>query len=107
MGFNPRLPFEEDLPVAEQPAVADRIESLKESRGELERHLRIATETQAKYYNQRHQPMTFKVGDKVKLNMKNIRTYRPSKKLDLRHEGPFTITKYIRKQVYCLDILTK
>jgi transposase InsO family protein len=104
MGFNPRLPFEEDLPVANQPAVADRIESLKESREELERHLRTATETQAKYYNQRHQPMTFKVGDRVKLNMKNIRTYRPSKKLDLRHEGPFTITECIGKQAYRLNI---
>lgn len=107
MGFNPRLPFEEDLPVTNQPAVADRIEMLKDARQDLEQHLRVATETQAKYYNKRHQPMTFKVGDKVKLNMKNIRTYRPSKKLDLRHEGPLTVTECIGRQAYRLNIPSK
>jgi mannose-6-phosphate isomerase class I len=51
MGFNPRLLFKEDLPIMNQPAITDRIESLKELREELEQHLRTTTETQAKYYN--------------------------------------------------------
>jgi hypothetical protein len=80
------------------------VEKLKGLKTELEDHLRAATETQAKYYNQRHQPMKFNVGDQVKLSMKNIKTYRPSKKLDQRHEGPFTIIECIGKQAYRLDL---
>jgi transposase InsO family protein len=104
MGFNPRMPFDQDIPIANLPAVADRVEKLKDLRTELEEHLRAATETQAKYYNQKRQPMQFKVGDQVKLSMKNIKTYRPNKKLDQRHEGPFNITECIGKQAYRLDL---
>jgi hypothetical protein len=51
MGFNPHLLFKEDLPIINQPAVANQIKLLKELREELEQHLRTATKTQAKYYN--------------------------------------------------------
>jgi hypothetical protein len=51
MGFNPRMPFDQVIPIANLPAVADRVEKLKDLRTELEEHLRAAIETQAKYYN--------------------------------------------------------
>jgi hypothetical protein len=48
-------------------------------------------EYQAKYYNKRHTPKEYKVGDWVLLASKNITMPRPSKKLDHRFLGPFQI----------------
>jgi hypothetical protein len=44
----------------------------------------------------------FKVGDKVRLLLTNIWTKRPSKKLDNRKGGPFTITEKISSHPYQL-----
>ena len=55
----------------------------------------------------------FQTGDKVLINAKNIRTRRPSKKLNHRYLGPFPITKLIEvkavqvglpKTIYCHNI---
>jgi RNase H-like domain found in reverse transcriptase/Reverse transcriptase (RNA-dependent DNA polymerase)/Integrase zinc binding domain/Chromo (CHRromatin Organisation MOdifier) domain len=45
----------------------------------------------------------YKMGDKVWLNLKNIRTTRPSKKLDSR-AGKFTILEAMGPQTYRLDV---
>jgi hypothetical protein len=45
----------------------------------------------------------YKVGDKVWLNLKNIRTTRPSKKLDSK-AGKFTVLEVIGPQSYRLDV---
>ena len=53
----------------------------------------VAQQTQEHYANRRREiPWTFKVGDKVWLNLKNISTMRPSKKLDWIH-AKYTVTK--------------
>ncbi|QRV93063.1 Retrotransposable element Tf2 protein [Ceratobasidium sp. AG-Ba] len=46
----------------------------------------------------------FKVGDKVWLLLTNLSTRRPSKKLDNRKGGPFTITEKISSHAYRLDL---
>ena len=43
----------------------------------------------------RKEPFIYKVGDKVFLLTKNIRTERPSKKLDDKNIGPFKIKKLV------------
>jgi len=48
--------------------------------------------------------MIFKIGDQVMLRTKNIRTLRPSRKLDRRQEGPFTIIDAWGKQAYKLSL---
>ena len=63
-----------------------------------------ASKYQAKYYNQRHAPQRYRVGDEVLLSSKNIRLSRPSKKLDNRFLGPFRIIEAIGKQAYRLDL---
>jgi hypothetical protein len=52
----------------------------------------------------RQQAPSFKVGDKVWLNLINIRTTRTSKKLDTKH-AKFTITEVIGSHSYRLDTL--
>ena len=76
-------------------------------REKLEARLKKAQEAQAKYYNKKHTPYTFKAGDKVYLNGKNIKSIHPSKKLDYKYYGLFKIEKPIGKQVYQLKLPEK
>ena len=48
---------------------------------------------QARYYDAKHKRIEFSVGDKVWLSSVNISTQCPSKKLDWKRLGPFTITE--------------
>ena len=50
----------------------------------------------------RQQAYNFKVRDKVWLNLKNVRTDRPTKKLDAKH-AKFTVTEVIGSHSYRLD----
>jgi hypothetical protein len=50
----------------------------------------------------RQQAYNFKVKDKVWLNLKNVRTDRPTKKLDAKH-AKFTVTEVIGSHSYRLD----
>ena len=67
-------------------------------------NLKSAQNHQAKYYDAKHKRIEFSVGDKVWLLSPNIRTERPSKKLDWKRLGPFPIIKRIGTQAYRLDL---
>ena len=57
------------------------------------------------FANRRRQPPPrYRVGDKVWLSTRNIRTQRPSKKLDHKQIGPFTILDRIGTTSYKLDL---
>ena len=62
-----------------------------------------AQEIQQKYANQHRQPAPkFKIGDKVWLNLRNIKTVRPSKKLDWKN-AKYTILEEVSPLAYRLD----
>src|SRR5256885_13410627 len=63
----------------EAPVAHERAAAIKAEREQLAERLREASEYQAKYYNQRHAPQRYRVGDEVLLSSKNIRLSRPSK----------------------------
>jgi hypothetical protein len=46
--------------------------------------------------------MTFAIGDKVWLSTSNLKTSRPSKKLDCKRTGEYTVSKFIYKNAYKL-----
>ena len=55
------------------------------------------------YYNCRHEPApTFALGDKVYLNVSDIHTTHPSKKLTHRHLGPYVVKCQVGSQAYHL-----
>lgn len=67
-----------------------------------------ANERYAAAYNRKHDPgPSFEVGDQVLLSMENIKTTRPTKKLDIRHSGPFRIHAKISSHTYQLDLLSE
>lgn len=58
----------------EVPAAKKRAEEVIGMREVLEKRLAEAAQTQAKYYDRKHLPKTYSVGDKVYLNVKNIKS---------------------------------
>jgi hypothetical protein len=88
----------------ETPATKERARETAKKRAQMEMLLAKAAEDQAKYYNLKHTPMTYNVGDKVLLNAKNIISTRPSKKLDYKYYGSYEITESIGKQAYRLKL---
>jgi hypothetical protein len=80
------------------------VKKLIDARNWAEAAIAVAQQTQEQHANRHRQPAAqFKVGDKVWLNLKNIKTDRPSKKLDWRH-AKYTVTKVISSHAYELDV---
>ncbi|KAI0992102.1 hypothetical protein K3495_g16084, partial [Podosphaera aphanis] len=76
---------------------------------DLNDFLRENMKTSQAYYEDyanRHRaiPPSYQVGDKVFLNAKNIKTGRPSKKLDWKNLGPFRIAEVISSHSYRLHL---
>ena len=66
----------------------------------------LAKERMGKYYNKSvadHEPK-FKVGDRVIVNGKNIKTIRPTKKLDYKMRGPFKVRRLVGPYAYESEI---
>ena len=68
-----RLHIADSTPRGRIPAAKDRVEKLHELRQELRTRLTEANERMAHYYNQRHVPKQFRVGELVKLSTRNLK----------------------------------
>jgi hypothetical protein len=105
-GYHPdiRANIEADVPGGEAPNARLRVEQLQAEREELAKRWDNAMQAQKKWYDKKHTPMTFALGDKVMLLAKNIRQLRPSKKLADRYLGPFEIAEVVgtHRQAYRL-----
>jgi hypothetical protein len=75
------------------PSVDRHVEQLQTIRAELQAEIRHAQEDYTRHYNKYVQdnPESFKPGELVWLRRRNIKTKRPSDKLDYRKIGPFPI----------------
>ncbi|TKA43710.1 hypothetical protein B0A49_13608, partial [Cryomyces minteri] len=71
----------------------------------LQDEMRWAQAMQEKWTN-RHRlpPPAYRLGDKVWLSTRNLSTTRPSKKLDYRQIGPYSVTEIISPTTYKLDL---
>lgn len=104
-GYHPRFSIHIPRVVCHSPEAKARIQTLKEIQEDLKFHIGVAQETQARYYNQHVQaPPDFNVGDKVWLIRRNIKTTRPSDKLDYRKIGPYKILEPVGTRSFRLDL---
>ncbi|SMY28056.1 unnamed protein product [Zymoseptoria tritici ST99CH_1A5] len=58
----------------------------------------------AKWANEHRKDISFNVGDEVYLNTRNIRSLRPSAKLDHKYIGPYKVKAVINRVAYTLDL---
>jgi len=72
----------------------------------MRENMKAAQTRMAKSYNQKvaNKEPQFKVGDWVMVNTKNIKTKRPSKKLDYKLTGKFEIEKLCGTNAYGLKL---
>ena len=107
-GYHPLSGYENNVPV---PRTNHEIDAATFARRmqELEK---VAQEEMAlaqadhAYYADRHRSPApqYKEGDLVYLNIKNLRTKRPCKKLERRQAGPYKITKVVSPTAVRLDL---
>ena len=103
MGYQPDVEYVQgDAPEGGVPIAAERVKLLQDTREKCSERWRAARATQERYYNQKHAPMSFNVGDWVMLSTKNLKQKRPSKKLSHKFLGPFRIRDIIGQQAYRL-----
>lgn len=98
--FEPRLTERSTVPAAHD--LASRLEQIH---AELRAELKHAQDVQSRYYNERVQDAPdYKPDQLVWLLRRNIKTTRPSDKLDHRRLGPFPIARKISPLAYQLRL---
>ena len=79
------------------------VQRLKQATEWAQAAMAVAQEKQQAYANKaRQQAYSFHAGDKVWLNLKNVQSLRPSKKLDWKN-AKFTIIEPVGSHAYRLD----
>ena len=103
-GEHPRKGTEPSVQVSNQ-AATDFVDHMKSIQEEATSAIAIAQEQMKRYYDRsRGSSRNYQVGDKVWLEGYNITTDRPSKKLEDKRYGPFTIIKKVGKSAYKLQL---
>ena len=70
----------------------------------MEELMAKAKEAMTKQYDKHHKEKSFRIGDEVYLQAKNIKTVRPNVKLDHCQLGPFMVINIIGRQSYKLQL---
>ncbi|KAE8213221.1 hypothetical protein CF319_g9194, partial [Tilletia indica] len=102
-GFHPRLDI--NLRSSTIPAAHKHARVLQQTHKIAQDNIRKALESHAKYANLRRAPAPqHQPGDLVWLIRKNIRTDRPSDKLDAKRLGPFPIERQVGTSAFRLSL---
>ena len=108
-GFHPNVPstVRDDRPEGEVPAAREVAEKFEIDGKELAERWQRAVAFQKKWYDKKHTPMQFSMGDWVMLASTNLRQRRPNKKLSDRYLGPFKVIGVVGEQAYELELPEK
>jgi len=101
--FHPAASFQVALDL-QNPAAEDLIDEIHRVQKTCQENMEEAQSYQHVAKRFRQDTPTFHVGDKVWLIAKNIRTVRPSKKLDHKRLGPSQIVEQIGTHAYRLEL---
>jgi len=104
-GLDPRMDFlgPREYGVANTDSCS-RADLLRDYHAQAKESLAKAQAYQKEYYDKKHAAKTFKEGDWVWLDLCNIKTARPNKKLDLRHWGSCKVVEKVGSQAYRLEL---
>ena len=110
LGQDPLLPADllTQKETSHVPAAQEMIDSMATLLNAAKSNIQQAQQQQAKYANQRRRPQTYKKGDQVLLSTANIalasQAKRPSKKLQPKFIGPYTIMEQVSPVAYRLEL---
>ena len=103
-GRYPKMEFAIEKHEKESQSATEHAEHLSNLREELKYRRAEANVQYSTHYNKKRLPKSYNVGEMVWLNEKNIKTKKPSKKLEARRYGPYEIVEKIGRQAYRLDL---
>jgi hypothetical protein len=106
-GYHPTLPATVHAHAlkSSNPAAEELVKTLRDLHNQVTRDLADAAATQARFYNRKvKRAPPFKEGDQVWLLRRNIKTSRPSDKLDSKRLGPFPIKAKVGDAAYQLQL---
>jgi hypothetical protein len=106
-GYHPRCSVTVANPESTNPAAEALVDRLQAVHTELKVNLQQAQDRYKRQHDRHTRPApAIAVGDKVWLNRRNIRTTRPSRKLDVKRMGPFQVLEVIGdgKLAYKLEL---
>ena len=105
-GYHPQVQFHigDNARKEEVPAAKEQVKHVHDICEALEQRYQNVVKMQAKYYDAKHKPQTYNVGDLVMLSMKNLHLKRPSRKMSHKFIGPFRIKDLVRTQAYRLTL---
>lgn len=88
-------------------AVIEKVEDMRALHEMCKENIRIANEDYAKYYDRRREVApSFEVDDLVLVSLENMKTQRPSKKLEVKRSGPYRILEKIGDSAYRVELPT-
>ena len=103
LGFNPTTPASFLSPANSD--ATNYLEHLRDIQTTIARELDLAKSQQAEQANRHRRPLSFSVGDRVRLSSDHIvLSNQPSSKLRSRYLGPFTVTAVISPVSYRLSL---
>jgi hypothetical protein len=88
----------------ESPMAEDLASKVLSLQAECKRKIIAANAYQKEYADKKRLPVPFKVGDKVLVSNRHIRSKRPKKKLDWKYVGPGTILAQIGPTSFRVDV---
>ncbi|SOV01971.1 uncharacterized protein UDID_18842 [Ustilago sp. UG-2017a] len=106
-GYHPRFSFDNTDPASPAlfPAACSYTDQLKQLHEYVHGELVKANSQSAEQFNKHRLPAPqFQPGDRVWLSADNIRSLHPTKKLNYRRLGPFSISKVISSHAYRLQL---
>jgi hypothetical protein len=108
-GHHPNLPTTVHVSGVENPTTEEFVESLGQTWDVAGSALLHTTETMKRFMDRKRKEVPrFTPGESVWLDLRNISTGHPSKKLDARHTGPFEVVEGIPRDAstpsYCLRL---
>ena len=104
-GYNPRSTFTPSEVNTNSPLAETYSANLDQLHSFLRQEIAKANEASARSFDTKRSDLpSFKIGDKVWLSAKHIKTTRPTKKLDHRYLGPFEIIEKISSHAYRLAL---
>lgn len=104
-GYHPRLSVSLPLSNKDQSPADKRLENIHKLHEEMRFNIALAQEKHVQFHDRKVIPgPKYNIGDKVWLSTKNIKSQRPTKKLDYKRLGPFKIIAKIGSRSYKLEL---
>lgn len=104
-GYHPRLSVTLPRTNKDTSSATERLKRIHDLHDEMKFNIALAQEKHSEFYNKRvHPGPKYKINDMVWLSSKNIKSQRPTGKLDYKKLGPFKIVSLIGSRAYKLEL---